>query len=260
MTHSICGKPIDQWDIDFKLVCFEMYSTFCTAFTPKDEVPYYDSVMKFTLDSKQRTGLTWTVFIGYHKDPEELSYGGCHFSARLSLDSRETKTGHFFSLFPEEFLRMDAAKIQDIIKQLGEKENRDSHKFIDNIMGIPLTRLFHFISGGSTMLCSHCRRSFELDSYRHRYYGLPSQDDDYDEHGSVDRERLRVYGFQCQDCGDFSYPSTWKHQTCTITTEEACQCGGPLSRDYPIFCPHCHYNKVADWDRKPYLSLIDKST
>ena len=64
------------------------------------------------------------------------------------------------------------------------------------------------------------------------------------------------YGFQCQDCGTLKTSNNYSDLQYTITTDVECDCGGELSRHYPIFCPHCKYNKVEGWDSEQYKASL----
>ncbi len=64
------------------------------------------------------------------------------------------------------------------------------------------------------------------------------------------------YGFQCQDCGAIKTTKSHKNLYYTVETEVQCNCGGHLSRHYPIFCPHCRYNKVENWDAEAYKTQL----
>ena len=64
------------------------------------------------------------------------------------------------------------------------------------------------------------------------------------------------YGFQCQDCGAVKTTNNYKDLYYTVETEVKCDCGGHLSRHYTIFCPHCRYNKVENWDAEQYKTQL----
>ncbi len=64
------------------------------------------------------------------------------------------------------------------------------------------------------------------------------------------------YGFQCQDCGATKITSNYNDLHYTIETDIKCDCRGHLSRHYPLFCEHCRYNKVENWDAEQYKAKL----
>lgn len=89
---------------------------------------------------------------------------------------------------------------------------------------------FSYMGGVGTITCNSCNHSEEIVSFTHLIGGKP----------------LTFTGVQCQKCGEFreimNYHEAGKERL-------LCQCGGTLSRNEPLFCPHCK-SKELDYSLK----------
>ena len=90
--------------------------------------------------------------------------------------------------------------------------------------------LFDDFFGGTNIICRNCGLETNFDNYIQFRYRAP---------GSEASEISRHYQFQCQDCGELSYPDPSKVNNEMQTTEERCKCGGELRRDKALFCKQC---------------------
>jgi RNA-directed DNA polymerase len=90
--------------------------------------------------------------------------------------------------------------------------------------------LFDDFHRGTNIICRNCGLETNFDNYIQFRYRAP---------GSEASEISRHYQFQCQDCGELSYPDPSKVNNEMQTTEERCKCGGELRRDKALFCKAC---------------------
>lgn len=102
----------------------------------------------------------------------------------------------------------------------------DTLKLINKTKG----KYFDDFDGGFNMTCLHCTATTEFENtIRFRLKAMGDTISTLDFH----------YQFQCQECGELSYPSQSKVSEDLFTVDEKCACGGELRRDKYLFCKEC---------------------
>ncbi len=139
---------------------------------------------------------------------------------------------------------------------------------MNHLQGIHRKRFFSNLGPIETFKCSNCSEITEIETQiklnaNEAPIGLDDYSDSLPKVGLVTdlthlpKEAWGVH-FQCQDCGEIQ--SVWEYEDLdyTIISKANCRCGGYLSRGHLIFCPHCKYNKEADFDVDAYLEGAKK--
>ena len=127
-------------------------------------------------------------------------------------------------------------------------------------------RFFDKIHWSCHLTCKHCKKETNVDS-KIRYSGASFVDYKEKSSGLNDADKAILdnesyfgpnihYGFQCQACGALKTTNNYQDLYYTVETKVTCKCGGHLSRHYLIFCPHCKYNKVPNWNPDTYITKL----
>ena len=139
---------------------------------------------------------------------------------------------------------------------------------MNHLQGIKRNRFFSNLGPKERFKCSNCNGMTEIEAQiklkaNEAPIGLEDYSNSLPQVGlmtdltHLPKEAWGVH-FQCQDCGEIQ--SVWEYEDLghTIIAMKNCRCGGYLSRTHPIFCPHCKYNKEADFDVDVYLEGAKK--
>ena len=87
---------------------------------------------------------------------------------------------------------------------------------------------FYQMGGNGLIMCENCGFHQKLISFIH---GFPTNNS------------WTISGYQCQKCGEFhEIKNDNKYKKPII-----CDCGGILSRDNELFCPHCKNTDLKYW-------------
>jgi hypothetical protein len=98
---------------------------------------------------------------------------------------------------------------------------------------------FTRMSGAGTFYCKDCARKGNIIGFLH---------------GLVNPEYDAITGYQCQSCGKFhKIRSRLEGYQVIYIDPLVCSCGGELSRDKPVFCPHCKSTKGVGY-RTSYIT------
>ena len=115
-------------------------------------------------------------------------------------------------------------------------------------------RFFNNIPWSCEFTCKYCKETTTINS-KIRYSGGSILTETQEEEKVPFGPNIH-YGFQCQECGEVANLNDYEEESNIVTTNNKCNCGGDLSRLYPIFCGHCKTNRIKDWDIQEYRTQV----